>query len=128
MWESESYKKFRTWFSITLVSCRLLHEKTFVTILYFGNKLILRKSRFCRKQHKLRGRPELSPLSQAYTEYAGGGGQWSLYAFFIMLIMTHFHIKNQHFQSTLFGGRESQKKSTVYAFDDVGNSGRPPYS
>ena len=30
---------------------------------------------------ELRGSPELSSFSQAYTEYAGGGGQWPPYAF-----------------------------------------------
>ena len=35
-------------------------------------------------------------------------------------------VKNQHFQSTPLGGREGViKKSTLYAFDNVDNSGRP---
>ena len=35
-------------------------------------------------------------------------------------------IKNQHFLSTLLvGGRGSHKKYSVYAFDNVDNSGQP---
>ena len=81
----------------------------------------------------LRGHPKLSPFSQAYKEYAGGGGQWTLYVFFIKVDCDalNFHtgsLKNQHVQSALFGGRGSQKEYAVYAFDNVDNGGRPPYN
>ena len=38
----------------------------------------------------IRGRPQLSSFSKEYTEYAGGGGQWSIeLSFFKMLIIMH---------------------------------------
>ena len=58
----------------------------------------------------------------------GGGDQRLPYAFKMLTIMHCIFIRgrqNQHLQSTLEGGRGGHKKSTLYAFDSVGNYGRP---
>ena len=63
----------------------------------------------------------------------GGGGQWPLYAFFQCWIwciaFSYEVVKNQHFQNrcNLLWGRWSQKEYSVYALDNVDNSGRPLY-
>ena len=75
------------------------------------------------------GHSELSSFSQAYTEYAGGGGQWPLYAFlnvdcdglYIHMESLKIYIFKVH--CTLLGGRGHKKECSVYAFDNVNNSG-----
>ena len=73
---------------------------------------------------RLRGRPELSSFSRAYTAYAGREGR-----FLKMLFILHCDFENgsenQHFQSNLLVGREgvTRKESCVYALDYVDNSG-----
>ena len=56
----------------------------------------------------LRGHPELSSFSREYTEYAGWRGSRAGVRF------SYVGRQNQHFQSTLLGGREGvTKKSTL---------------
>ena len=68
-------------------------------------------------------------FSQAYTEYAGGGlNGCCMVLLNVDYDALHFHtgiVKNQHFQSTLLGGRDHKKEYSVYTFDNVDNSGRP---
>ena len=80
----------------------------------------------------LRGRPELSSFSRAYTEYGGGKRSAAAVHFFKMFIMIYdalyFHTgslnKNQDFKSTIL--RVGHKKGySVYAFGNVDNSGSP---
>ena len=46
--------------------------------------------------------------------------------FKMLIALSYLGRQNQHFQSTLLGGRRGHKKEySVYAFDNVDNSGRP---
>ena len=81
----------------------------------------------------LRGSPQLSEYSQAFTEYAGRGSQRPPYAlkkYYYHYDALHFHtkpLKINIFKLRFYEGeREVHKKQYfVYAFDNVDNSGRP---
>ena len=92
-----------------------------------------RIANICWMFETLRGRPELSSFSQEYTEYAGrdGGGQWPPFDFLMLIVMNALHFHTGSLKINIFKvlfGREGgghKKEYSVYAFDNVDNSGRP---
>ena len=62
----------------------------------------------------LRGRPKLSSFSREDTEYAMVRGSMVTVRFFLNVDYDAFHlhtvVKNQHFESTLLGGRGGSQK------------------
>ena len=76
----------------------------------------------------VRGRLESSSFSKEYTEYAGGGGQWPLYAS-LNVDYDALHFLRGLVKSTFSKysfvreGEVTQKEYSVYAFNNVDNYG-----